>query len=232
MDGHSVVFVERKRTTPPANVPRLDQLPLTELVRSWSDQVLRDLRAVEAGSLALEGPPGTGKTLIANSLAASAGWTFMSSSVGPWFTTGDGVLGGVARNLKSFVDQVLASEPAIGFIDELDELPDRETMDNRGRDWWTPVITLFLTEIDRLRQSGRKVLLIGVTNYRERLDSALIRPGRLQQRVSLLPPPFRPFSDFRMEPGSGRRWRGLVWFRIPSLVQRNLCITSCLSRVF
>lgn len=188
--------LERKNTAPSANVPRLDQLPLTGPVRTWSDQLLRDLSAVEAGSLqpeqvpyiALEGPPGTGKTLIANSLAATAGWTFVPTSIGSWFATGDGALGGVARNLKSFVDQVLSSEPAIGFLDELDALPDRETMDSRGRDWWTPVITLFLTEIDRLRKSGRKVLLIGATNYYERLDSALIRPGRLQQRVSVFPP--------------------------------------------
>src|SRR5690606_2612815 len=62
--------LERKNTAPSANVPRLDQLPLTELVRNWSDQLLRDLEAVENGSLqpeqvpyiALEGPPGTGKT--------------------------------------------------------------------------------------------------------------------------------------------------------------------------
>jgi ATP-dependent Zn protease len=61
-------------------------------------------------------------------------------------------------------------------------------MDNRGRDWWLPVITLVLTEIDRLRGSGRKILLLGATNYYEHLDAALIRPGRLQQRVSVLPP--------------------------------------------
>ncbi|WP_189427465.1 AAA family ATPase [Devosia pacifica] len=188
--------VERGATIAAPDVPHLDQLPLTGVVERWSGQVLRDLAVVETDELAphhipfviLEGPPGTGKTLIANSLAATAGWNFVSSSVGGWFTTGDGALGGVARNLKTFVDQILASEPCIGFLDELDALPDRQTMDPRGRDWWTPIITLFLTEIDRLRNSGRKILLIGATNYYARLDSALVRPGRLQKRVSVLPP--------------------------------------------
>ncbi|AEQ53865.1 AAA family ATPase [Pelagibacterium halotolerans] len=188
--------VDREKTIMAPDVPRLDVLPVTRPVRQWSDQVLSNLSAVQAGDLdigqvpfiTLEGPPGTGKTLIANSLAATAGWTFVSSSIGGWFTTGDGALGGVARNVKAFVDQILASEPAIGFLDELDALPDRETMDAKGRDWWTPVITLFLMEIDRLRKSGRNVLLIGATNYYDRLDAALIRPGRLQQRISILPP--------------------------------------------
>ena len=58
----------------------------------------------------------------------------------------------------------------------------------QGRDWWIPIVTLILTEVDRLRASGRKVLLLGATNYYHRLDSALIRPGRMQQRISVLPP--------------------------------------------
>ena len=177
-------------------VPLLNHLPLTVTVREWSNQMLEELAAVKAGELdpaalvyaALEGPPGTGKTLICRSLAASAGWNFVSSSVGGWFTVGDGALGGVARNVKAFIDSLLAAQPAIGFLDELDAIPSRETMDNRGRDWWTPVITLILTEVDRLRASGRKVLLLGASNFYDRLDPALIRPGRLQQRVSVLPP--------------------------------------------
>jgi cell division protease FtsH len=39
-----------------------------------------------------------------------------------------------------------------------------------------------------VRKSGKKVLLVAATNYYSRLDEALIRPGRLHQRVSVLPP--------------------------------------------
>jgi ATP-dependent Zn protease len=61
-------------------------------------------------------------------------------------------------------------------------------MDARGRDWWVPIITLFLTEIDRLRAARTRVLLLGATNFFERLDAALIRPGRLQQRIAVRAP--------------------------------------------
>lgn len=177
-------------------VPSLEQLPLTQVVRRWSDQMIEEMAAVKLGTLdpaalvyaTLEGPPGTGKTLIGRSLAHTAGWNFVGSSVGSWFTVGDGALGGVARNLKEFIDAVLVAEPAVGFLDEIDAIPDRASMDNRGRDWWTPVVTLILTEIDRLRGSGRKILLLGATNHFQHLDAALIRAGRLQQRVSVLPP--------------------------------------------
>lgn len=192
----------RRRDEPlgAAVVPALTELPLTAPVRKWADQTLADLAAVKAGAMPpsglvyalLEGPPGTGKTLIAHSLARTAEWNFVPATVGGWFTVGDGALGGVAKNIKLFIDQVIASAPAIGFLDELDAIPDRAKMDNRGRDWWVPVITLFLTEIDRLRKSGRPVLLLGATNFYHHLDAALIRPGRMQQRVSVLPAETEP----------------------------------------
>ena len=185
---------------PPAStVPLLQTLPLTQAIRRWAGDTLADLDAVAAGDLSadalmfgvLEGPPGTGKTLLVRSLAATSGWTFVPTSVGTWFTTQDGALGGVARNLKRFIDEILKSEPAIGFLDELDALPDRAALDARGLDWWAPVITLFLTEIDRLRSSGKRVLLLGATNFFDRLDDALVRPGRLQQRISVRAPETR-----------------------------------------
>ena len=177
-------------------VPLLTELPLSSDLQAWTDQTLTDLKSVANGTMAadklifgvLEGPPGTGKSLIVESLAQTASWSFVPSSVGTWFTSGDGALGGVAKNIKTFVDRLLASEPAIGFLDELDAIPSRETMDNRDRGWWTPIVTLVLTELDRLRKSNTKVLLLGATNYYLHLDPALIRPGRLQQRVPVLPP--------------------------------------------
>jgi len=188
--------VARQTKPAAADVPVLAELPLTASMRKWSDQLLGDLAAVKQGALnhgklvfvLLEGPPGTGKTLIAESLAHTAGWAFVPTTVGSWFTSGDGALGGVAKNVKTFIDDLLARAPAIGFIDEVDAIPNRATMDNRGRDWWTPVVNLVLTEIDRLRRSGKPVLLIGATNFYQHLDAALIRPGRLQQRVPVLPP--------------------------------------------
>ena len=183
-------------TAPVSTVPLLTDLPLTASLRRWTDQTLADLAAVKGGTLpadqlvfgVFEGPPGTGKTLVAESLARTAHWAFLPSSVGTWFTEGDGALGGVARNLKRFVDAVLAAEPCIGYMDELDGLPNRATMDSRGRDFWTPVVNQFLIEIDRLRKSGKRVLLLGGTNYFNRLDAALVRSQRLQQRVTFLPP--------------------------------------------
>jgi cell division protease FtsH len=188
--------VDRRTAPAVSTVPSLGHLPLSQTVRGWTDQMLADLDAVKSGTLTmteinfglLEGPPGTGKSLIAESLAHTAGWAFVPTTVGNWFAERDGALGGVSKNLRSFIDEALASAPSIAFLDEIDAIPDRSTLDSRNREWWTPIITLLLTEVDRVRKSGKKVLILGATNYFSRLDAALIRPGRLSQRISVLPP--------------------------------------------
>jgi cell division protease FtsH len=100
--------LDRQPKAEASAVPLISDLPLTASVRTWTDQMVHDLAAVKAGELPprdivfamLEGPPGTGKTLIAESLAHTTGWTFVPSSVGTWFTSGDGALGGVAKTSR------------------------------------------------------------------------------------------------------------------------------------
>lgn len=184
--------------------PVLEQLALTRAVRAWSDRTLGTMRAVADGTspsenlrhVLLQGPPGTGKTTIAAALARSAGWRFHTDSVAGWFATSDGHLGGVVRAASHFFDALKAAEgPIIGFLDELDGLPDRAALTARDTQWWTPVVTHVLLQIDLMRQAGKPILLVGATNHFEKLDGALIRPGRLEVHVPVLLPDFGERAD-------------------------------------
>jgi len=89
---------------------------------------------------------------------------------------------------QTFFDQLSAAAPAVGFIDEIDGLPDRAQLSDRGRDWWTPVVVGVLLMIDRVRAARPSVILIGATNHIDRLDEALKRPGRLDRHIEIQPP--------------------------------------------
>lgn len=180
-----------------SNVRALEDLAMTKTVSDWAFATLRLMEKVVADEVdasalryaCLEGPPGTGKTTVAAALAKSAGWIFVSTSVGKWFAESGGHLGDVIRAARRFFDEIaLAKGPVVGLLDEIDGLPNRAVMDPKDAQWWTPVVTFVLTEIDRLRQSGKPVLLIAATNHVDRLDAALIRPGRLETKVPVLLP--------------------------------------------
>ncbi|MFC7052509.1 AAA family ATPase [Hansschlegelia quercus] len=137
-------------------------------------------------SLLIFGKPGVGKTLVARSFAKTVGLPLILTSVADWFASSNGHLGDVVVAAQRAFDRAVASSPSILFVDELDALPDRSAMDARSRDWWLPVVTGVLMMIDRTRGSG--VVLIGATNYRDRLDDAIRRPGRFDRHVEVTAP--------------------------------------------
>ncbi|SDG88113.1 AAA family ATPase [Pelagibacterium luteolum] len=170
--------------------PLLSSMALTEEVKSWTDDMLVAMKSAQSSHACdlpfslLGGAPGTGKTTIAASLAKSAGWDFLETSVGKWFETSDGNLGGVSQASGAFFTELAKSKrPVVGLIDEIDAIPNRASLAPRDLQWWTPVVTLVLLHIDKLKKLGKPILLVGASNFPERLDGALVRPGRLERRV-------------------------------------------------
>ncbi|WP_092043598.1 AAA family ATPase [Methylobacterium pseudosasicola] len=141
----------------------------------WAEAVQGDRAAVVAG------PPGTGKTSFAVSLARSLKLKLHVASASAWFTNNSGHLGDVIRAISNTFQEASANGPSALLIDELDGVPSRESLDNRHRDFWTPVITALLQEIDSAASSSANLIIVAATNYPDRLDPALVRPGRLNR---------------------------------------------------
>ncbi|QZN99138.1 AAA family ATPase [Chenggangzhangella methanolivorans] len=146
------------------------------------------LSGAELPSLLLHGRPGTGKTMLARSLSKSVGLPLVQTSIGDWFSGERAHLGTVIGQARQFFERAASAAPCIALIDELDALPDRMHLEARDREWWTPIITMVLLSIDRLRATSRGVVLIGATNHYRHLDEALVRPGRFDNHLELSGP--------------------------------------------
>merc|ERR1711937_239965 len=132
----------------------------------------------------MEGPPGTGKTLLARAVAGEAGVPFISASGSEFVEMFVGV--GASR-VRDLLGQAKKNAPCIVFIDEIDAIGRQRAGGGRGgmgggNDEREQTLNQILTEMDGF-QGNTGVIVIAATNRADVLDSALVRPGRLDRRV-------------------------------------------------
>jgi cell division protease FtsH len=159
---------------------------LQELVEFLRDpKPFRKLGAQVPKGVLLHGPPGTGKTLLAKAVAHESGAQFFAQSAAAFVEMFAGL--GAARIRRLFAI-ARKNEPAIIFIDELDAVGGRRGMDLTGEKDQT--LNQLLVEMDGFESSGR-VVVIAASNLIDKLDSALMRPGRFDRQVYVSPPDIR-----------------------------------------
>jgi cell division protease FtsH len=133
----------------------------------------------------LHGPPGTGKTLLAKAVAHESGARFYSQSAAGFVEMFAGLGASRVRRLFRIARQ---HEPAIIFIDELDAVGGRRGMDISGEKDQT--LNQLLIEMDGFHTEGR-VVVIAASNLLDKLDPALLRPGRFDRQIYVSPPDVR-----------------------------------------
>jgi cell division protease FtsH len=131
----------------------------------------------------LHGPPGTGKTLLAKAAANEANAKFFAQSAASFVEMFVGL--GAAR-IRRLFREARKNKPAIIFIDELDAVgAKRGTQDASGEKDQT--LNQLLVEMDGFEGSD-EVVVIAASNLLDKLDPALLRPGRLDRQIFVSPP--------------------------------------------
>jgi len=126
------------------------------------------------------GPPGCGKTLLAKAVANECQSNFISIK-GPelltmWF-------GESEANIRDVFEKARGAAPCILFFDELDSIAkSRGSNAGDGGGAGDRIINQLLTEMDGMG-AKKQVFIIGATNRPDIIDTALMRPGRLDQLI-------------------------------------------------
>jgi cell division protease FtsH len=162
---------------------KAELLEIVEFLRNPKE--FQALGATVPKGILLHGPPGTGKTLLAKAVANESGAQFFAQSAASFVEMFAGL--GAARIRRLFA-VARKHEPAIIFIDELDAVGGRRGSDISGEKDQT--LNQLLVEMDGFDSSGR-VVVIAASNLLEKLDPALLRPGRFDRQVFVVPPDVR-----------------------------------------
>merc|ERR1740139_1506449 len=133
------------------------------------------------------GPPGCGKTLMAKAVACECQANFISVK-GPelltmWF-------GESEANVRDIFEKARGASPCVLFFDELDSIAQqRGGKSGDGGGAADRVMNQLLTEMDGIG-AKKNVFIIGATNRPDIIDTALMRPGRLDQLIYIPMPDY------------------------------------------
>ncbi len=131
----------------------------------------------------LYGPPGTGKSLLAETLANESNAHFIKLNglemISKW-------VGQSEENLRKLFKEAQEKQPAIIFIDEFDGIASQR--DNERDPHGSKVVNQILTLLSDIEKNGDNIFIVTATNRLDLLDPAIIRSGRMETHIELLPP--------------------------------------------
>ena len=131
--------------------------------------------------LILFGPPGTGKTLLIKALANMVDASLFQVGVddisSKW-------IGDTELMTSMLFALAKANAPSIILFEEIESIcPDRSNV----REWYQRIVSIILQKMDGFNDSDG-VIVVGTTNFLENVDTALLRPGRFDKLIEILPP--------------------------------------------
>ncbi len=142
----------------------------------------KELGAKIPRGILMVGPPGTGKTLLARAVAGESEVPFFSISGSEFVEMFVGV--GAAR-VRDLFREAREHAPSIIFIDEIDAIGKKRSPGiGGGHDEREQTLNQILTEMDGF-DNETNVIIMAATNRADVLDSALLRPGRFDRKVTI-----------------------------------------------
>nr|WCZ58616.1 vesicle-fusing ATPase [Andalucia godoyi] len=159
--------------------------------RIFPPEIVNKLHINHVKGILLYGPPGTGKTLIARQIGK------MLNCKEPKIVNGPEVLSKFVGESEERVRQLFedaekeqkanpngGSQLHLIIFDEIDAICKQRGTVRNGTGVNDSIVNQLLSKIDGV-ESLNNVLIIGMTNRRDMLDEALLRPGRFEVQVEI-----------------------------------------------
>jgi len=165
-----------------AGMDALKEILYSDVIRALNEKELYSSYGITIpNGMLLYGPPGCGKTFIAERFAEEVGFNFImikpSDLKSKWVNATE-------ENISKLFKEAETKAPTIIFIDEIDAMvPSREGDLNQGT---ASAVNEILAQMTNCGDRG--IFIIGATNRPEKIDSAILRAGRMDKLVYLSTP--------------------------------------------
>jgi len=158
--------------------------------RVYPPHVVAKLGIHHVKGMLLHGPPGTGKTLIARKIGQ------MLNGKEPKVVKGPEILskyvGASEENIRALFADAEEEQASKGedselhiiIFDEIDSICKQRGSARDGTGVHDTIVNQLLTKIDGV-DALNNILLIGMTNRKDMLDDAMLRPGRLEVQIEI-----------------------------------------------
>lgn len=158
--------------------------------RVFPPEVLRKMGIKHIRGMLLYGPPGCGKTLIARQIGKAL------NAHEPKVVNGPEILnkyvGESEANIRALFEDAEKEQEEMGdnsdlhiiIFDEIDAICKARGANGDGTGVHDSIVNQLLSKIDGV-EALNNVLVIGMTNRKDLIDSALLRPGRLEVHVEI-----------------------------------------------
>ena len=158
--------------------------------RIWPSALIQQMGISHVRGMLLFGPPGCGKTLIARQIGKAL------NAREPKIVNGPEILnkfvGGSEEKIRELFADAEKEQIEMGdssmlhiiIMDEMDAICKQRGSVRDGTGVSDSVVNQLLSKIDGV-DSLNNILLIGMTNRKDMIDDALLRPGRLEVHVEI-----------------------------------------------
>jgi len=166
-----------------AGMQDLQDLLYNDVIRALNEPELYGSYGVTIpNGMLLYGPPGCGKTFISERFAEEVGFHFLQLKPSDIKSK---YINATEERISDIFKEAVKNAPTIVFIDEIDAVvPSRES--EGLHQMQAGYINEFLAQMSNCSEKG--IFVIAASNRPEKIDSAILRTGRID-RIIYLPPP-------------------------------------------
>ncbi|KAI9229774.1 MAG: 26S protease regulatory subunit 8 [Piptocephalis tieghemiana] len=147
-------------------------------------ELFESLGIAQPKGVLLYGPPGTGKTLLARAVAHHTDCRFIRVSGSELVQK---YIGEGSRMVRELFVMAREHAPSIIFMDEIDSIGSSRMESSTGDSEVQRTMLELLNQLDGF-EATKNIKVIMATNRIDILDSALLRPGRIDRKIEFPPP--------------------------------------------